>query len=194
MRIRRWPRILFAAAVTAWFLGGCRCGRDINVSDGPEINKPPLSKEDPDAPRPAVLFPPALRQTDPTLNAFIERVLTICSRGDYDGFRELFGSAYEPTREEQFKKVWYGVESVEVAQVQVGPEKQPHYYVMAQVRLRKPDRKGREDRSVPVMVFKEAGEWRVGPPPQGAIDRLRALESQPATAPSQPAATGPHAP
>lgn len=164
-------------------VGGCRCSRDVAVNEGPEIDKKPLIEADPDAPRPQIDFPADVRQEDPTLNAFVDRVLQICYQGDYDAFRQLFGTAYEPTPEADFKQVWLGVQSIEVTRIYPGPQKEPHYYVLAKVRLRKADGKGREDRSVPVMVFKEAGQWRVGPPPQGAIEQMRVLESQPATQP-----------
>jgi len=166
------------------------CSRDAAVDDGPEINKPPISVEDPEAPRPAVNFPAHLRQKDPTLNAFIEKVLEICYRGDYDAFRQLFGTAYQPTDEKQFRQVWYNVGNVDVILVQDGRQKEPHYYVLAKVRLRTP-RNGRQERSVPVMVFKEAGEWRVGPPPKAAIEELRALETQPASGPASAPAPRP---
>ena len=181
MRIRGLLRLFFAAALAGCLMGGCRCGRDATLSDGPEIDKKPLAEEYPNAPRPEVSFPARLRQQDLTLNAFIEHVLSICVRGDYDAYRQLFGTAYQPTREAQFKQVWEGVKSVEVTQVHAGPEKEQRYYVLARVHLRVL-KKGRTERSVPVMVFKEGAEWRVGPAPQQVIEQLRTLDTQPATA------------
>ena len=183
MRIRGLMKIFGAAALSVCLAAGWGCSRDATVDEGPAIDKKPISTEDPNAPQPDVLFPDALRQSDRTLNEFIVKVLDICKRGDYDAFRQLFGTAYQPTPEDQFKRVWYGVKSVEVTRVEVGPQKEPHYYVLATVRLRKP-RKGQDERSVPVMVFKESGTWRVGPPSQEAIQALRSLESQPATTPA----------
>jgi len=184
MRTHSLLRMLWAAALVGFLTGGCRCSRDAAVDDGPEINKKPIIEEEPEAPRPGVLFPSHLRQPDPTLNAFVEQVLTICYQGDYDAFRQLFGTSYQPTGEVEFRRVWHGVRSVEVIRIQAGPQKEPHYYLLAKVQLRAPDRRGRRERSVPVMVYKEGGQWRVGPPPQGVIDELRALETQPASGPA----------
>lgn len=190
MRTQALLRLFLVAFGFAGFPAMPGCSRDAGVDEGPEINKKPISEEDPEAPRPVVNFPPHLRQQDPTLNAFIEKVLTICSVGDYDAFRQLFGTAYQPTDEKQFRQVWYNVGSVDVMLVQAGRQKEPHYYVLAKVRLRTP-RNGRQERSVPVMVFKEADEWRVGPPPKAAIEELRALETQPASAPANAPASRP---
>ena len=177
-------RLLFTAALGACLMGGCQCGgRDVAANDGPEIEKPALITQYPEKTPPAVDFPAHVRQEDVSLNKFVEQVLDICVRGDYDAYRQLFGSAYRPTRETQFKQVWEGVKDVRVLRIEKGPEADPRYYVLAEVHLREA-KKGRVERSVPVMVFKEAGEWRVGPAPKKAIEALRALESRPASGPA----------
>ncbi len=184
MRFRGLIRLCFTAALAACLMGGCRCGRDIAVSDDPEIDKPALITEFPGVPKPETIFPAHLRQEDPSLNKFVEQVLDICARGDYDAYRQLFGTAYVPTPETQFRKVWPGVKSAEVIRIERGKDHMdqgPRYFVLARVHVQT-EAKGLEARSVPVMVFKEGGEWRVGQAPKKEIDRLRALESQPAAA------------
>lgn len=184
MRTGSLLRLLWSVGLAGCLVGGCRCSRDVAVDEGPEIDKKPIIEEDPDAPRPQIVFPADVRLEDPTLNAFIERVLQICYAGDYDGFRQLFGTAYQPTTESDFRRVWHGVKRIEVMRIYMGPGKEPRYFVLAKVHLREPDNKGREERDIRVMVFKEGSDWRVGPPPQEAIERLRALESQPASGPA----------
>lgn len=185
MRFRALIRLCFTTALAACLMGGCRCGRDIAVSDDdPEIDKPDLITEFPGVPRPETIFPAHLRQEDPSLNKFIEQVLDVCARGDYDAYRQLFGTAYPPTPENQFRKVWPGVKSAEVIRIERGKDhmdQEPRYFVLARVHVQT-EARGLEARSVPVMVFKEGGEWRVGQAPKKEIERLRALESQPAAA------------
>ena len=189
----RFLKILWVALLAGTLPGGCRCSRDVAVDEGPEINKKPIIEENPEAPRPGVLFPAEFRQDDASLNAFVERALTVCYQGDYDAFRQLFGMTFQPPAEAEFKRVWHGVKSIEVTRIQAGPQKEPHYYVLAKVLLRAPDQKGRQERTVPVMVFQEAGQWRLGPPPQEAIDLLRASQTQPESGPASGSA-GPSKP
>lgn len=160
--------------------GGCECSQEKQKDEGALINRPDLARQIPSAPRPSVIMLPECRQPDPDLNQFIEHTMGVCSRGDYDAYRQLFGTAYKPTAEVDFKRIWQGVKEIVVRRVWPSPEKPPRYYVLADVKLRKPDSKGRHERSVPIMVFQEAGQWRVGPAPKHVIELIRAADSQPA--------------
>jgi hypothetical protein len=172
-------------ALAAGSIGGCECSRDVAVNPDTQIDLPPIAEEYPEVPRPAVSFPPECRQKDATLNKFIQDALTICHRGDYDAFRQLFGTAYEPTSELDFKDVWSNVADITVCQVHADKRDPPRYYVVfAKVRLRKADKKDRREREIPIMVFQEGGRWRLGPAPSEVIDRMRAAASQPATDPA----------
>jgi hypothetical protein len=185
MRFQGSIRFCFAAALAGCLLGGCRCGKDVAVNDETDIDKPALIDEFPGAPKPETVFPAPLRQEDASLNKFIEQVLDVCSRGDYDAYRQLFGTAYPPTPEAQFRKVWPGVKRAEIIRIEARKDDKggdPRYFVLARVQVQTAAR-GPEARSVPVMVFKEGGEWRVGQAPKKVIDELRAADTRPADAP-----------
>jgi hypothetical protein len=165
-------------------LGGCKCGRDVAVEDEGRIDRPSIAELYPDVPRPKVDFPAHSQINDPSFNRFMKKTLEICQRGDYDGFRQLFGPAYEPTSKTKFDKVWRNVKNIEVRRIVQGPQETPHYYVFARVRLREPDRQQQKERDIWVMGYKRSGRWRLGVPSQDVIDQLRSLE----TAPASPAA------
>ena len=184
MLVRKLLKVAWAAGLAACSIGGCECSRDVAVDEDTQIDLPPIVVENPEEPRPAVSFASECRQEDATLNKFIQDALTTCHRGDYDAFRQLFGTAYEPTSESDFKRVWRNVEEIAVCQVHAGKREPPHYYVLAKVRLRKADKKDRRERDIRIMVFQEGGRWRLGSAPSEVIDRMRAAASQPATDPA----------
>lgn len=184
-------RLLWAAGLLACTVGGCECSGNRKTDEGPRIDRPDLARQIPSAPRPVVLFPPDCRQPDATVNNFIEHCLDVCSRGDYDAYRQLFGVDYRPTSEADFKKVWQGIKGVTVRRVFPSPEVPPRCYILAKVELRHPDSKGRRERDVPLMVFKEGDAWRLGPAPKNVVEMMRVAASRPSSAPaSLPAAAG----
>jgi len=185
MLVRKLLKVAWTASLAACSIGGCECSRDVAVNEDTQIDLPAIVEENPEAPRPAVSFSPECRQEDPALNKFIQDALTICHRGDYDAFRQLFGTAYEPTSESDFKRVWSNVEDIAVREVRADKRDPPRYYVVfAKVRLRKADKKDRRERDIPIMVFQEGGRWRLGSAPSEVIDRMKAAASQPAPDPA----------
>ncbi len=170
----------WAAMLGACVLGGCRCSRDTPAPDGAQIDRPALVEQTPDAPRPAVLFPAKVHEGDASLNEFIGRVLQVCQLGDYDAFRQLFGSMYEPTSFANFRRIWPQVKEIEVQRIHAGPGDPPEVYVVeAQARLRQADRKGREAVNLPIMIFQESGHWRLGPVPRELRDRMGVAATAP---------------
>lgn len=181
LRMGRFLRFsLWTAALVTGAVGGCRCERHIGAPDDMQIDRPPLVELNPDAPRPDIDFPSDLHLDEPGFNDFVVRALEVCRLGDYDGFRQLFGMDYEPTSEENFRKVWHNVKSVEVRRIVRGPQEAPYYYVYAQVRLRNPDSRGQSLRDIWVMVYKEHDQWCLGAPSQEVLGQLRVLETAPA--------------
>ncbi len=173
-------RFLWVFGLAVCTMGGCECSGNRKAEDGPQIDRPDLARQIPGAPRPMVVFPADCRQADATVNKFIEHCLDVCARGDYDAYRQLFGVDYRPTSEADFKKVWQGVKGVTVRKVFPRPKDPLHrWYVLAKVELRNPDSKGRQERDVPLMVFKEGDMWRLGPVPREDIEVMRAVASQP---------------
>jgi hypothetical protein len=171
---------LWVAALATVAIGGCRCERNVAAPDDVQIDRPPLAELDPDAPRPAVDFPAELHLDDQGFNSFVVQALDVCRLGDYDGFRELFGMEYEPTPEANFRRVWHNVSSVAVRRIIRGPQQMPHYYVRAEVGLRRPDRRGQDLRDIWVMVYHEHDRWCLGAPSQDVLRRLRMLKDDPA--------------
>jgi len=191
MSARTAFKLIWSMALAAGSIGGCECSRDVAVNEDTQIDRPPIAVENPEEPRPAVSFAPECRQKDATLNKFIQDALTICHRGDYDAFRQLFGTAYEPTSESDFKRVWSNVAEIAIRQVHADDKQDPprYYVVFAKVRLRKADKKDRRERDIHIMVFQEGEQWRLGAAPSEVIDSIRARASQPASQPaSNPAA------
>src|SRR5437868_2418429 len=90
---------------------GCRRGdQEVNVT----MDTPPLLESNPNAKAVEVVFPREERQSDDTLNKFIEDALATCASGDYDRFRQLFGATYNPPNKADFDKIWYEVKNVRV--------------------------------------------------------------------------------
>jgi len=164
----------------ACVMGGYGCQKSVEDSDA-TIDKPPISEKDPKADRPLVQFPQHLQTNEPSLNQFIVSALQTCATGDYDAFRQLFGSSFKPPGPADFERIWYQVQSVEVISVHAGQEEPPEYYVHATVKLRIPDRRDREKRDVVVAVVREADEWRMAQAPKEAIHKVLVVDSQPAT-------------
>ena len=197
MTVKHVVRLFWVAAIMGGSMGGCRCGQGGGAADGPTIKTPPIGEEDPNAPKPVVDFPKHLHSRDPTLNAFVDYALEVCARGDYDGFRQLFGTAYTPTSRSDFEQRWYAVRDLSVVSLYRGPQDPPEYYLHVVVRWREPDHKGRAKRDAVVMVYREANEWQLGPAPKEIASKVLAASTRPARSrpagarrPASPRASG----
>lgn len=175
-------KIIGVAAAVAGSLGGCRCGRDVKVDEGVQIDRPAITEEEPGADPPKTTFPQRWRQDDATVNRFVQDALRICAHGNYDAFRELFGTDYSPPGERDFTRVWHNVREIRVASLRRDPRREGpgEYYLHFVVRLRQPDRKSRERRDVVVRLFQEAGRWRMGQAPREVVDKVLAASTRPA--------------
>ena len=187
MTVNNIVRVAWGVALVAGSMGGCECGEDVLVKTGGRIDRETIAEKDPQAPRPGVVFPKKALTDDTTLNEFITKALEVCHRGDYDGFRQLFGTAYRPPDQRSFERVWAGVRDITVASIRgPGRETPPEYYAHAVVRLRQPDRKDRQKRDVVVKVFREAGDWRLGEAPKEIVRKILIASSRPADDVSTP--------
>ena len=168
------------ACLAAAFVGGCR---NTGEEDQGKIDVPSIVDEKPGTERPATNFPRQAQQEDPTLNKFIDEVLRVCERGDYDGLCRLFGATDVPPTQAVFRKTWHGVREIEVVKVVKAKEAPPIYLVHAVVRLREEDSKHRMERDIVIRVFKELDNWRMSGG-TGEFDKELLLgTSQPASAP-----------
>ncbi|UCD27855.1 MAG: hypothetical protein JSV03_12215 [Planctomycetota bacterium] len=171
-------RTLWAAFLIAGIMGGCECQRDVLVDEGPEIERPTMAEINPHAERPYTHFPSDLHTQDVSLNKFIEKALTICEEGDYDSFRQLFGTAYTPTEQKAFERVWHNVRDIRVINLKSDKKKQKVYYLHAVVRLRKPDKKERQRGDLVIIIFKEAENWRLGPAPKEIVNQVLEIDEE----------------
>lgn len=181
---RNMLSVLFAAAMAMAGLTGCR-GRSAASPD----SQPAESEEvDPIHQRgapPEVIFPAALRTDDPSLNQFIDDVLSFCVKGEYGRYRLAVASQYEPLQRQHFERAWNAVKEVRVRKIMrvhqpttrqadpsrtdIRPElKGPIYCAHATITLRD-DRRTRPVREVVVLLIQENGEWKLGPPAPSAI-------------------------
>lgn len=186
-RGRRWlmlglRRTSYAICLILAHFGTSGCSRDAGGVDEAVIDKPPIVELDPQADRPVTYFPRDTRTRDTEVDRFIDHVLTICEKGDYDGFRQAFGTAYQAPSPEEFARVWHGVEEIRVEVIYEEPADPPRYFVYGHVRFREEDRRGRVDRPFVIMLFREVDRWRLAPAPSEIVARIMAQATQPAGA------------
>lgn len=181
IHVRKNIRLLLAAFCAAGSVGGCKCGRDVAAPDEITIDQPTLIQQNPNVPQPEINFPQELKTEDPSFNQFVLTMLDICNKGDYDGYRQLFGTAYTPTPRTNFESVWQQIRVIQVVRIEKHPRKDPpEYYLHARIVLRQPDRQNRTERNAIIMIFKEEGEWRLGSAPKEVSRAMLAADSQPA--------------
>lgn len=177
MLSRTIVRLVLGVLTVGGSMGGCECQRDVLVDEGPVIEQPSMADRDPHAERPNTHFSSDLHAEDVGLNKFVEKALAICEQGDYDAFRQLFGTAYPPTEKKAFEDVWRNVRDIQVGKLQGEKTNSEVYYLYAVVRLRKPDRKERTKRDLVLTIFKEEGEWKLGPASNEIINNVLKIQA-----------------
>lgn len=140
---------------------------------------------------PLVEFPDWIRTNDASLNEFIDKLLQHCVRGEYGLYRLAVSTKFEPLGRTQFEKAWHAVERVQIRNIRLIhqpttrhwdpartdiPEelKHPIYCVHGTIYLRElPGRQllKKPVREVVVLVVKENGEWKLGPPAPADVKR-----------------------
>jgi len=135
----------------------------------------------PEAGRPQLDFPKALKSTDPSLNDFIETFYSTCCKGEYDKFRLMLSTRVDPLAPERFKKSLTAVERVQIEAVEKLPDvaevPPPIYLVRSRIRLREGTRTDRRDRSISILVFREGTKWVMAPAPKNLRQELDVLTS-----------------
>jgi hypothetical protein len=186
----------------AWLVGvgvlvvmvGCK-GR--SNTPAPEEEGTRKVRLDPSGERPMLEFPKAAQSDDASMNRFIEEFYDTCCKGEYDKFRLMMSTRVDPFAEQRFKKSLVAIERVQIEGIERLPDvaeiPPPIYVVRSRVKLRpsmqKPGDVDRTNRTIAILVFKEAGKWVMAPAPKSVmkdLDLLAGTESQPA-AESQPA-------
>lgn len=135
-----------------------------------------------DEPPPNIVFPDAQRAEDPTVNEFLQGLMTSCAKGDYMAYRLAVASQYDPLPRANFERVWHAIKEVRIRRLMrvAGPStraadsapdagpKGPIYGVHATVTMRD-ERRAKAVREVVVLLVREAGEWKLGPPAPASV-------------------------
>jgi hypothetical protein len=141
---------------------------------------------------PKYVIPRQLLSDHTEVGGFVIQFLETCYAGDYQGYRDLVGRAFNPESEERFRTIYEAIESVAVDSIEavdVPDIPPPAYLVISsvsfdpehKVSLRRPNRK------LAILVFEEEGEWRMGPaPPQLQPQEEPEPPSVTSTAPAEP--------
>lgn len=154
--------ILVAGGAVA-LLGGCDSGSN-------ETPAPP----DPNAevalvaqrPRIEYTYPPALREKHPDIAPFVDEVLETVIRGDYPHYRELVARQRSPESQERFDLIRDSVRRIAVTaidEVKLPEAPPPVYRVLTGFELDPQSKAAQqiETRAVAILVFREAGDWRM---------------------------------
>lgn len=157
------------------FLAGCR-----DRSSAGATGSAATSTRQPDARnRPALEFPKRVQCDDPSVNRFIEEFYEACCKGDYDRFRLMMSTRIDPFTPERFKKALEAVEVVRIVSVDLLPDvadvPPPIYLVRAHVRLRQEVKKPERERTIAILVLKEADKWVMFPAPPELRDGVDVL-------------------
>lgn len=155
--------LAWTAVLAAGSIGGCKCGDGASTEGGPAIVTPSLVDEDPKAAERSTDFPEDLHTDDASLNAFVDQALSVCARGDYDGFRQLFAADVQRRTRLEFERVWQAAKEIEVADLVKDPDEALCYHLYAVLHWQEQDRKGRTKRDAVVTISQEGGEWRLRP-------------------------------
>lgn len=182
-----------AIAVVVAFASIAGCDANPTGQGGSSSAEPPIVP--PEKP-PTLEFPNDLRRDYPEAAVFLDEFLNTCLAGDYQGYRRLVSRAFTPESRERFEAIYHAVEGIAIESIQ--QIKIPHisdevYLVVTAVDL-DPKRhvKLREThRKIGILVFPEAGAWRMAPAPPELQPKLVAPPTTQPTTTSAPAASQP---
>lgn len=131
-------------------------------------------------------FPVAARTYDLSLNRFVDRFARVCREGKYSDFRLMLSSRRPPILPPRFESNFNALKRVKILDIEKMPEMPetpgPVYVMTTEYELEDFAAKtGEAVKRVSVAIAKEEGEWRLGPIPGEAIERLRAYRFRSAT-------------
>lgn len=131
-------------------------------------------------------FPISARTFDLSLNRFVDRFARVCREGKYSDFRLMLSSRRPPILPPRFESNFNALKRVKILGIEKMPEipesPGPVFVMSAEYELEDFAAKtGETTKHVQVAIAKEEGEWRLGPIPSEAVERLRAYRSQAAT-------------
>lgn len=185
---------LLAAAGACLALAGC--SREPRAEKKPTSTQASTIATQPARPLPQYEFVPGLVDRYPQVAGFVRQFLETCLAGDYRGYRRLVSRSAVPEAEERFNAIYRNVLRVTIESIEPretgagGGPAAPFHLVIAGVEFDPESNIAlrHESRRIALLVFQEAGEYRMAPAP----DALQPA-SQPASA-SAPAESGPSYP
>jgi len=164
---RAWIVGLGIAALTVGL--GCRQAPDDNQPEPqPEVATPTVE----------LVFPDALKVDDTSANAFVERVIQACARGEYDAFRLLWSARDEPLPREEYEEGWQAIQRIEILALQEvllergsgakNGGRELVYAMVMRVALDPAHRAAKDEpeRNVVLMLVREHDAWRLSRAPK----------------------------
>ena len=158
---------------------GCRRAPEEGAGGGSGDEAPEMKRAG------VLVFPEELHVADAAVNEFVERAMSVCGRGDYDGFRLLWSVREEPLPRDEFEEGWHAVETIRVRGLQKArlaredaadaAEADVVYVILAEVQLDPTHRAGKREpkREVVLMLVREDDEWRLAKPPKKMRDWIK---------------------
>lgn len=120
---------------------------------------------------PAYVIDPNLSSRYAEAAEFVRKFLDTCYAGDYAGYRALVGRRFTPQTQERFTAMYQALESVTVESIE--PVNVPElggeaFVVVSQISLDASKRVALRgaNRRLAIVVFREEGQWRMGPAPR----------------------------
>lgn len=162
--LRKWFLVLLAIGVSLSVVLA-----SIWVAQGHGTVRPdPNSRKTPHGTPPNVTFAPGVTSGNKDVDAFVDRFLGLCRRGDYDQYRLDWTAYGTPVSGERFTAMWKFARKVVITQIIPVPEHvkamHPAYVIKASVEL---DPKAKiATKDVEVMVQWEQNRWAIAPAPR----------------------------
>lgn len=138
-------------------------------------------------------FPEELRSTDLSVNEFIDRFFRLCAQANYPEVRLLLsqrsGESLPPNR---FERMFNAMKEARIKNLREFPDPtnpgERAYILYAEYDLEAHAAKQqKEGNPVRLLIFKDQGQWRLGPVSRDLVAKVEAYDAaqaQPATAPS----------
>ncbi len=139
--------------------------------------------------QPAFDFPEEIRSTDLSVNAFIDRFFRLCASANYPEVRLLLsqrsGESLPPNR---FERMFNAMKAARIKELKAFPDPEnldeKAYVLFAEYDLEDfAAKQQKKNNPVRLLIFKENGQWRLGPASRDILARIDAYEA----ATSQPA-------
>jgi len=154
----------------------------------------PVTVESPALVQPAkptdvLVFPSALRVSDESVNAFVERAMAACSTGNYDEFRRLWSAQRDPLPRGEFEQGWQAVKTIRVRALQkiilaqtaesdAKPESvsdQDAYILLTDLSLdpKHPAGQDQPEREAALLIVRERDQWCLTKAPKQVRDWVK---------------------